>query len=345
MKELLVQKNQMEQLKGSIFLFCAFTLAGTSVVSARFVSGRLGTFTITVVSLFFAVLCLLPLCAGKLAGTIRVMRNREWLMLTLQALFGIFLFRIFLLQGLLRTHTGEAGILTGTTPAVTAILAILILKEPAGIKKIIGISCTIGGILLIQGVMLPGSRLTAQHFWGNMLVICAAACESIFNILSRINHLKKLSQHQEELNPLVQTFIVSGIALLLCIVPALLEQPIAELRVLGLKEWLALVWYGVFVTALAFIFWYSGIKRRSAYAAAAFSGMMPFTSLFLSVTLLGEHAGWEQWSGGALIVLGMILIGDKHAGKRLYTVKTGTGIPEQRDMGWREGKDYKNCNQ
>lgn len=312
-----MKNSRVEEIKGSIFLFCAFTLAGTSVISARFVSGKLGVFTITVVSLFFSVLCLTPLCVKKFIKTVHFIEKREWLLLVLQALFGIFLFRMFLLQGLLRTQTGEAGILTGATPAVTAFFAVVLLREPVGIKKLAGIISTVGGILLIQGVMVPGSQLSIEHFWGNMLVLCAAASESLFNILSRISHLKNVSQQNKALDPIVQTLLVSGIALFLCLFPALFEQPLISLISIGLREWLALAWYGVFVTALAFIFWYSGIKRRSAYTAAAFSGMMPFTSLFLSVTLLGEQAGWEQWAGGALIVLGMLLIGSHELTKRV----------------------------
>ncbi|UUZ97191.1 DMT family transporter [Paenibacillus sp. P25] len=70
-----------------------------------------------------------------------------------------------------------------------------------------------------------------------------------------------------------------------------------------------MVWYGPVVTALAFVCWYAGIKRNPVSTAAAFSGMMPFTALLLSVLILREHAGWQQWSGGMLVILGMILIG------------------------------------
>lgn len=302
-----------EHIKGSTFLFLAFTLAGTSVVAARLVSNHLGTFTITAVSLVFAVICLAPFCAGKLFGAIRTMEKSQLLMLLLQALFGIFLFRMFLLEGLLGTSAGEAGILTGATPAITAILAILVLKEPAGIKSFAGIMGTIGGILLVQGIISKGSEFSAEHFWGNMLVLCAAASESLFNVLSRMNQVKTAQSARKPLDPMVQTMLVTGMALMLCIIPALIEEPVSSLMTLGISQWLALVWYGGIVTAMAFICWYAGIRRRSAYVAAAFSGMMPFTALLLSVILLGERAGWEQWTGGVLIVLGMLLIGMKEA--------------------------------
>lgn len=42
----------MDRLKGKIYLICAFSLVGTSVISARFVTEKLGIFTITAVSPF-----------------------------------------------------------------------------------------------------------------------------------------------------------------------------------------------------------------------------------------------------------------------------------------------------
>ena len=106
-------------------------------------------------------------------------------------------------------------------------------------------------------------------------------------------------------------------ALVLCAVPSLFEAPFQKLWEIGVKEWLALIWYGVFVTALAFIFWYAGIKRCGAFTAAAYSGMMPFTSIILSILLLGEYSQWQQWLGGGLVITGMLLIGTRSGNKLL----------------------------
>lgn len=306
----------MDSLNGKLYLICAFSLAGTSVISARFVTGKLGTFTITAVSLFFALVFLVPLCRIQLVRYLQLMTFRNFLFLSLQALCGIFLFRMFLLWGLNYTGAGEAGILTGATPAITALLAMIVLREPVSGRKLAGILCTVGGILIIQGVLTPGKGLSLEHIGGNLLVLCAAACESAFNTLSRISAVKA-TDLTEPSSPLAQTAIVSAIALILCLIPASFEHPLQELAGIGIMEWTALLWYGVFVTALAFICWYSGIKRCGAFTAAAFSGMMPFTSMLLSIVVLGESTGCQQWLGGFLIILGMILIGTEGIVPRL----------------------------
>jgi drug/metabolite transporter (DMT)-like permease len=106
-----------------------------------------------------------------------------------------------------------------------------------------------------------------------------------------------------------------------------MEDPFARLGAIGQGEWFALIWYGVFVTALAFIFWYAGISRCAAITAAAFSGMMPFTALILSALILGEQVGMRQWSGGALVIAGIVMIGSgaangaRESGKAVSTIK------------------------
>ncbi len=299
----------MNQLSGRLYLFCAFSLAGTSVISARFVTGKLGTFTITAVSLFFALAFLVLLCRRQLVRYIQKMLFRNFIFLSLQALCGIFLFRMFLLSGLQYTSAGEAGILTGATPAITAFLAMVILREPVGGRKLAGILCTVGGILIIQGMLSPGNGLSLEHIGGNTLVLCAAACESVFNTLSRISAVNAAADQEEPFSPIVQTAIVSAITLILCLIPAAFEKPLKALSGIGLSGWMALLWYGVFVTAVAFICWYSGIKRCGAFTAAAFSGMIPLTSMLLSTVILGESTDYRQWLGGFLVIIGMILIG------------------------------------
>jgi drug/metabolite transporter (DMT)-like permease len=298
----------MKKLKGMLFLLGAFSLAGTSVISARLVMGRLGNFTITSVSLIFALLCLIPV-TGKKLSIIKQLKPADWFNLSLQAIFGIFLFRMLLLFGIRHTSSAEAGILTGATPAVTALLARVILGEKMGRKKWIGIFCTVAGIIIVQGLLLPDNHFVPEHILGNLLVLCACCSESTFNTCSRILAVKAQNRQGVSLPPMVQTLLVSAIAMLLCLIPAAFEQPFICLSGIGIREWLALFWYGAFVTAVAFICWYAGIRRCNATTAAAFSGMMPFTALILSVLFLKEPAGLQQWSGGILIISGMVLIG------------------------------------
>ncbi|MEN6350807.1 MAG: DMT family transporter [Syntrophomonas sp.] len=301
----------MQFVSGILYLTGAFILAGSSVVAARYVSGELGVFTIAAVSLLLALLALLAVSGGRVLSALHSMDRHKWIAILLQAAFGMFLFRFFLLTGLRYTSTGEAGLLTGAAPAFTALLAAAFLREPLYRTRILGIISTVAGILLIQGLFMDGSGLASRHLFGNLLVLAAAMCESLFNVLSRFSNIKCSLNNNTELTPQVQAALVTGTAFILCLLPALMERPAPALISLSMFDWLALLWYGVMVTALGYILWYAGIKRCDAIVAAAFSGMMPFTSLCLSVALLGEHPSGPQWAGGAVVVLGMAFSGMK----------------------------------
>ncbi len=301
----------MKNIVGKLYLLCAFALAGTSVLTGFILSEKLGRFTITAVSLGIMILCLSLFYGRKSIQTIRLLTRRDMKLLLFQAFFGIFLFRLFLLLGVNLTSTVEAGILTGTTPAITSILAFVVLREKPTGWTILGIGCTVSGILLLQGTSLYSIELSSQHLLGNVFMVCAAASESSFNIISRRHKTMKQEHTDVQIHPVVQTLIVSVIAFALSLFPALVEHPFGALQRIGPTEWIALIWYGLVVTALAFVFFYAGVKRCDAYTTAAFSGMIPLTSLLLSILLLRETIGLVQWTGGFLIISSMLMIGLK----------------------------------
>lgn len=303
---------------GPVFLFLAFLQAGTSVVAARFLTGHLGVFTITAVSLLLAILFLLTVRLKRLMQTVRKLTGKELFFLLLQAVFGIFLFRLCLFQGLMYTSSAEAGMLTSAAPAMTAIMAVVILKEKPTVQKLAGILLTLAGVLLIQRAAAGGTGFTKEHLWGNVLVICAAACEALFSILSKVFFQSGEQAQRSPMDPAVQTILVSFMAMVACMVFAAGENPLARLAVLPPSGWLALLWYGVFVTALSYICWFAGILRSSALTAAAFSAMMPFTAALLSVLILHEKLALMQIIGGVLIMGGMVWLG--MGGKRIQEI-------------------------
>ena len=188
-------------------------------------------------------------------------------------------------------------------------LAYFFLKERFHIKSALGIACTVLGIILLQDIRWSAAGFSVKHLGGNLLVLGAASCESTFNVLSRKH--KTNAQHGEsvQIHPMVQTILVSAVAFVFSCIPAVWGGAFGELQFAGMQEWLALVWYGLVVTAVAFACFYAGVKRCDAYTTAAFSGLMPLTSMLLSMVLLHESITYMQWAGGLLVVVSMFLIG------------------------------------
>ncbi len=296
----------MENVKGNLYLTGAFILAGTSVVTGSVLSSRLGTFTVTAGGLGVLLICLLPFYLRKVFITMRSLKKSDGVLLLLQAVFGIFLFRVLLLAGIRFGGAAQTGILTGTTPAITAFFASVFLREKLTAASAAGIGCTVAGICLLNAPC-EESALVIRTLWGSLAAFGAAASESAFNILSRKH--KTSGASEAKIDPMVQAILVSAIAFIPSAAAAAFERPIQNFVNLDWLGWAALAWYGLAVTAVAFAFFYEGIKRCKAQTAAAFSGLMPLTSLLMSVFLLKERIGLWQWAGGALIILSVSLIG------------------------------------
>ena len=69
--------------------------------------------------------------------------------------------------------------------------------------------------------------------------------------------------------------------------------------------WLAIVYYGVAVTAIVFILWFRGISRVQASTAAVFTGVMPVNAIIFSYLILHEPFQWSHLWGGLCVLAGL----------------------------------------
>lgn len=291
----------MRAPSGKFAVAAAFTLAGSSVVAARFVAGSLPPCTVTFFSLMFAVATVLPLHGGRIIAAARRLRARQWLPLFLQAFLGIVLFRVFLTLGLLRISAAEAGIVTGTAPAITALFAAAVLREPLTARKAAGIFLSMLGMTVLQGFPFSAAGVNGESIAGYALVLAATACEALFAVLARRMQRGAEAADGEQLHPAVHAGIVSAVALALCFFPMLAESPLEQILALPPVGWIALIWYGSVVTVLAFTCMFTGARSCDGYTISALTGVIPLSSLLLSIVILGDSVSPHQWAGCGLI--------------------------------------------
>jgi drug/metabolite transporter (DMT)-like permease len=76
-------------------------------------------------------------------------------------------------------------------------------------------------------------------------------------------------------------------------------------------DWLPVLYYGVAVTALAFLLWFSGLSRVPASTAGVFIGVLPVSAVVLSYVVLGEPFVWLHLVGVSCVLLAILLIARK----------------------------------
>jgi len=78
--------------------------------------------------------------------------------------------------------------------------------------------------------------------------------------------------------------------------------------VIPVHTWWALAYLGIAGTVIAFVWYYDGIKKIGPMKTAIFTNLVPVFAVLLSVIILHEKVSWYTWSGGILVIGGVILV-------------------------------------
>ena len=291
-------------------LAAAMAIAGSSVVVGKLLILRLPVFLTAAGSLFMALLVLLPLTWRVHRGLPRIIKS-DLKILALQALTGIVLFRVFLLSGLELTSAASGGIITSTMPAVVGLVSFLYLKEKPAWNKLGGIAAAVAGILVINTMGLSTSASGKWSLWGNILVFLAVIGEALFITLQ-----KKISR---EASPLTRTTLVSLFGFFIFLPFAVYQGLQYDFALIQWLDVLYLAYYGIVVTAVAFILFYKGASAVPATVAGVFGGFMPISSILLSSLILGERLMLHHLFGLIFVLTGICLLA--------ITTETETKVP------------------
>lgn len=231
----------------------------------------------------------------------RTVKRAEWLNLFLQAFFGTFMFTLLMLNGVQRTSAVAAGVITSTIPAVVALFAWLILREKPNGRALVSIALAIVGVVAIN--LANGSAsstgASAGSLTGNLLILGAVCCESIYVILSR-----RLTQTLAPIDICAYTHLF-GLLLML----PLGAGPLWHFHYASVPGsiWALVVWYGLSASIFSFWMWMKGIRHVPGSLAGVFSAVLPVAAAVYGIVFLGERPTLAHGFALACVVTGIVL--------------------------------------
>jgi len=274
-------------------------IVGSSVVVGKIAVARLPVFLLSGLRFAVASAILLTLVA-LLERPLPRLTRRDLGVLVLQSFAGIFAFNVLLLYGLGYTSAAEGGIVTSTTPAVAATLAVIVLGERWSGARTVGVALVVVGVLALN---LAGGGLGtrgARPLVGNLLVFGAVVGEAVFVVCSRVA--------AQRLPPLVVATAISALGFVMFLPVAALEMRAFPLSHLAVTDWTIVAYYGVLVTVVAFLLWARGVARVPASMASVFTGVLPVSALALSHVALGEIITAWHLLAAALVATGIVVL-------------------------------------
>lgn len=236
------------------------------------------------------------LTISHLSGSSIRIPRALWGKVALLALFNIAVWNGLLLFGVRQLPAGRSAILAFTMPVWSVLFSLVLLSEPLGRRRIIGMLLGMLGMALLLGDDI-------RHFQraptAGLLILGAAMGWALGTVLLRKWHL-----------PLPQNTL-SGWMMLVGSAPIALLAPLFDPAPLAMPSATAsfALLYNMFLAGtLAHWAWYT-LARTLPVAVSSMSSLpVPIVGVFSGMLLLGERPGKSEWVALALVVGAMIAV-------------------------------------
>lgn len=206
------------------------------------------------------------------------------------------------LIGLRYIGAAAAGVIIGASPAITAFLSSLLIRDVPFSTVAGGCLLSFTGVALVSGY--GGEEPGGSNPWiGGSLVLLGLASWSLYTIGGR--------RIMDRLSPLTVNWTTLLISLLVQ-VPLLATDHkflLTGASAVPVSGWMALVYLIVFATALGQQAWLYGVQGVGPSRAGVFVNLIPVSALLLSALVLGEQIGIKEVAGIVLILVGVWLVG------------------------------------
>ncbi|MGO2133687.1 MAG: DMT family transporter [Halomonas sp.] len=223
-----------------------------------------------------------------------VARHQLPFLLLLSVTFGTLHFALLFI-GLGQAEAGTGAILVQMGTPFATLLAVLVLKEDLGVKRLAGLLLSFAGVIVLAGgPTLPAPLPTA------ILLTSALAWASSQLLIKR--------------GPAISPMALAGWVALFATPQVALgswwfEQD--QWQALTSASWLA--WSAVFYTAVmssivAYGIWYGLLRRHPVSSVVPMMLLVPVLAVILGVLLMDDSLGPHKLIGGGLVVAGIGLI-------------------------------------
>jgi drug/metabolite transporter (DMT)-like permease len=246
------------------------------------------------VALFRFLIASAVLAGYAVLTRMRLPERRDLPAVFLAGLLAFAVYHVALNYGEVTVSAGSASILIATAPVFTALLAVVFLGERLRTLGWVGMGVSFLGSVLISLGEGEGLSLNARA----ALILLAALSTSLYFILQK--------PYLEKYGALAFTTyaIWAGTLLTLVYLPGLLSQA----QTASLSTTLAMVYLGVFPTAIAYVTYAYAFSRMAASRAASFLYVIPVMAYLMAWLWLGEVPTPLSVAGGAVTLAGVFIV-------------------------------------
>ena len=252
-------------------------------------------FTVALVRVAVGTLVLLPFALSRKSPGVRLPWPTIWWM----GFIGVALYYVVFNMAMLYVSASQGALVQSSIPAMTALVAVLWLRERATALRWLGIAMSVGGVLIVFSGSASDS--TGSSLLGSLLMFVSVVCWGLYTALAK---------RVAGFDTLVITVAVTGTGALLLLPLASYEIVTANLAGDGLPPlpwigWVELAYLGGIASGLAYLLYNASLRHLDASEVGVYTNLIPIVGVLSGVVVLGDPLSARAIIGGVVVMFGV----------------------------------------
>lgn len=283
------------RLRAILILIGVMTVWGSTFVVTKEVIDDLPPLTLAFMRVCIGFALLLPFAWQRRGRLAAGGRRLPWPTVFLTALIGVVLYYVTFNLALVYTSASQGALVQSSIPALTALVAVVWLRESASAWRLAGIALSVSGVLVIFSGSAAGDA-ASRPVLGNVLMFASALTWGVYTSLAR---------RLADVDPVILTAGVFGAGTLMLLPIAAFELAGQPLPWLDLQGWLQVVYLGAGASGLAYLLYNLALQEVDASQAGVFANLIPVVGVITGIVVLNEPLSVQAMIGGAIVMAGV----------------------------------------
>jgi len=267
-------------------------LGGTSIGATRFIRHAIDPLAIGAFRFGLGFIFLLPI--ALMQGGKWPARN-DWAGVAGLGLLFFGLFPILFNASLIFTTAARGALALSTLPLLTMVVAAALGVEPLTMRKTAGVLLATTGVAV---ALLSSLASAPSGAWrGDALMVCAAFCMALYSAWSKPFIARS--------GPIPFTTMGMSAGALFLITVSAIRGSFEPVAAFGPPQWMAVIYLGLFGSALTFYLWAFALSRTTPTRVAISVTVNPITAALVGAVLLDEPIRWNLIVGLMAVALGI----------------------------------------
>lgn len=267
----------------------------------KLIQDQVGSFATVFIPMLLASLFMVPF-VYKDARANKNRKLSDLKVFAMLAVLGQFPAQVLMTMGTQQSTASNAAIISLTLPVVSALLAVVLLKEKMNGLRWLSFLIAIAGVVMVSFKDLTNTDLSSAYLLGNALIFSGVLGSGIYNTIC-----KKIADNYTEMEMLFYTYIFM-IIILLPFVLTYEKDIFTNIGSFTTNTWIGLVLLTVFHNFLSMILFFKALKKLEAIQVALSNFLIAFFGLPIAAIWLGEKMSPVAITGGLLVLISTFVI-------------------------------------